>query len=158
MWLMVLVAVARFWLGLCVMSTALALMRGGRSAGRLAWVPATTAFEAGTVSLVLALPTLACLLFLIVPGVIVALRWSQAILLVLDGQARWFDSAEESVTLTWGHRLDILLLWVILALVYLGVAGLAPYVPDAVDWALRAGTSAFSLTMLAAVYRQLIDE
>jgi hypothetical protein len=160
--LLVLVVAAQGWIGLCVSATALALARSTRARFEIGppaivWVPATTAFEAGVVSLALALPTLACLLFLIVPGVVLALRWSQSMMLIVDGRTAWFESAGESATLTHGRRLDILLLWSLLAALFVGVAGLQVDAPPLVDSALHVGATTFSLAVLASIYGHLTE-
>jgi hypothetical protein len=158
--LLVLVVLGQGWITLCVSATALALARAHRAqfyARRpsVVWVPPTTAFEAGCVSLVLALPTLACLLFLIVPGFVLALRWSQTVMVILDGRTTWLESAEESALITRGRRLDILLLWALVAALFLGVAGVQVDAPPVVDSILHVGATTFSLAVLAATYGHL---
>jgi len=158
--LLVLVVIAQGWIGLCVSATALALARSQHApfAGDdrpIVWVPATTAFEAGFVSLALALPTLACLLFLIVPGLVLALRWSQTMMLIVDGRTTWFEAAEESALITHGRRLDILLIWSLLAALFVGVAGVQVDAPPIVDSILHIGATTFSLAVIAAIYGHL---
>jgi hypothetical protein len=158
--LLVLVVLGQGWITLCVSATALALARAHRAqfyARRpsIVWVPPTTAFEAGCVSLALALPTLACALFLVVPGLVLALRWSQSMMLIVDGRTTWFESAEESALLTHGRRLDILLLWLLLAALFVGVAGVQVDAPPVVDSALHVTATTFALAVLAAIYGHL---
>ena len=158
--LLVLVVIAQGWTGLCVSATALALARSQHAPFAteirpIVWVPATTAFEAGFVSLALALPTLASLLFLVVPGVVLALRWSQSLMLIVDGRTSWFESAEESALITHGRRLDILVIWSLLAAVFVGVAGVQADAPPVVDSILHVGATTFSLAVVAAIYGHL---
>src|SRR5262245_3967986 len=75
MLLLTLVVIARFYLGLCVSATSLAIARANGRWRPTSWVAPTTAFEVGFVAICLALPILAGLLFLVVPGVWLALRW-----------------------------------------------------------------------------------
>jgi hypothetical protein len=159
MMLLVLVVLAQGWIGLCISATALAFARAeyGQVPSSIVWVRATTAFEAGIVSLALALPTFALLLFLIVPGIVVALRWSQSMMLILDGRTAWFESAGESALLTHGRRLDILLLWSLLAALFVGVAGVQAYAPAVIDSVLLFGANAFALTVLAVLYAHLTE-
>ncbi len=158
--LLSLVVVAQGWTTLCVSATALAFARASRDQfyghrRAIVWVPATKAFEAGVVSLALVLPTFASLLFLVVPGVILALRWSQSMMLIVDGRTAWFESAEESALLTHGRRLDILLLWSLLAAIFVGVASIQADAPPIVASALHVGATTFSLAVLAAIYGHL---
>ena len=152
-----LVVIAQSWVGLCISATALAITRSEGAARSIVWVPATTAFEAGLVSIALAVPTLASLVFLIVPGVILALRWSLVPMLIVDGRSAWLASAEESAMLTYGRRLDLLLLWSLVAAVFLLVAGVQAVASPALAWPLQVVASAFALTILAAAYGHLTD-
>jgi hypothetical protein len=157
--LLVLVVIAQGWIALCISATALAFTRSeyGQVPSFIVWVPATTAFEAGFVSLALALPTLACLVFLIVPGLMLALRWSQSMMLIVDGRTAWFESAGESALLTHGRRLDILLLWSLIGALFVGVAGIQAYAPAFIGSILLFGANAFALTVLAVLYAHLTE-
>ena len=151
---------ARYWLGLCVMTTALDILRANFRWRPIQWVPAATAIEVALVSAVLTAVTLAALLFLIVPGVIVALWWSQVPMLMLDNQARWFAASTESQALTRGRRLDILMLWIIVgggfALLEWLTSLTAPAAgPDIIRALVRIASTAFSLSFLAATYHEL---
>lgn len=119
------VVVARFWLDLTVTASALRVMRRNFQRAPVYWVPAPTAFQVGVVSIGLTIPILAGAVFLVVPGVILALRWSQAALLILDEKADWFEAAGASAELTEGRRLNILGVWLVvgLALVVAGWLG-----------------------------------
>ncbi|HEX5217336.1 MAG TPA: hypothetical protein VFV98_17870, partial [Vicinamibacterales bacterium] len=91
-----LVVIVRFWLGLCVTATVLAILRANGRWRPTQWVAPTIAFEVGLVAICLTVPILAAVLFFIVPGLWLAIRWSQAVFLLLDRRAAWFESAEAS--------------------------------------------------------------
>jgi hypothetical protein len=154
--LLALVVIARSWVTISVMGTALAVLRG-RAPRHMQWVPPTTAFEVAVVAIGLAIPTLACLLFLIVPGIWLALRWSQTTMLVIDGQAAWFESADASARLTHGRRLEILTIWTMLGCGLLVIEWLmaAPFLPLPAVWAVRLATTTFLASVLAAIYFEL---
>ena len=155
--LAVVVIVARFWVTTSVLTTALAALREPLRRRGLLWALPTTAFQAGVVSIGLAVPMLACLIFLIVPGVWLALRWSQATMLILDGQADWFDAADASADLVRGRYLEILVLLTVVA----GAEALAEWVmtqPSAhigIKLALRAAASTLFSATVAALYFEL---
>lgn len=168
MGLLALVVCARLWVGLSVSATALRVMRGGFRLRPTYWVPATTAFEIVAVSIALAVPIMACILFLIVPGVILALRWSQAAFLILDSEAAWLESAEASAALTRGRYIAILVVWLIVGggfavAAWLGqvsteialAIGTPPQVPQLLGLIVRAGLDAFGLVVTAALYNEL---
>jgi hypothetical protein len=161
----------RFWIGLSVSATALAIMRAGYRWRPARWLSPMVAFEAGLVSLVLFVPVAAALVFLIVPGIVLALRWSQAVMLIVDRRAAWLDAAEASVDLTHGRRMVIFVVWMI-AGAALGIAGWLGGTADAiaaaigapvmlvtaVDWLFQIVADAFSLVLVAAVYHALDAE
>ncbi|MEZ5318380.1 MAG: hypothetical protein R2752_13350 [Vicinamibacterales bacterium] len=113
------------WLGLSVTRTALDVIRADFRPRPVHWVPLPVAFEAGVVALALAVPVLALLVFLIVPGLWLALRWSQATMLILDGEARWFEAAGDSAVWTDGRKTTILLVWLAFSAVTMVVTWLA---------------------------------
>lgn len=166
--LLVVVLCVRFWIGLSVSATALTIMRAGDRWRPFRWLPPTVAFEAGLVSLVLVVPVAAALVFLIVPGVILALRWSQAAMLIVDRRSAWLDAAEASADLTHGRKVAIFAVWLI-AGAALGAAGWlgqtvgeiaaairAPVLlVTAVDALFQIAADAFSLVLVAAVYHAL---
>jgi hypothetical protein len=128
----------------------------------------SVALQAGVVGAVLALPVLAAALFLIVPGVILAIRWSQTAMLIVDGQKSWFSAAEDSAHLVNGRRLEILSIWLIVAGVMVVVAWLqdaavglsaAVSLPGAVlhvvTLLVKIPVDAFSLVLVAATYYEL---
>jgi hypothetical protein len=168
MTLLVIVLGVRFWIGLSVSATALTIMRAGYRWRPARWLSPMVAFEAGLVSLVLFVPVAAALVFLIVPGVLLALRWSQTVMLIVDRRAAWLDAAEASADLTHGRRMAIFALWMI-AGAALGIAGWLGQTADdiagaigapvmlvtAIDWLLQIGADAFSLVLVAAVYHAL---
>jgi hypothetical protein len=168
LWVLGLAIGARFWLGLSVSMTAVDLLR---AEGR--WLPfyvvsPALSLQAAVVSLALVLPVLAGLLFFIVPGVFLALRWSQALMLIADERARWFDAAEASVDLVHGQKLDVFAIWLIaggaLALTtwFDGVvasmasaAGASTLLSAVPSVLLRIGADAFSLALVGATYYEL---
>ena len=166
--LVAIVLCVRFWIGVSVSATALTIMRAGDRWRPARWLSPMVAFEAGLVSLVLFVPVAAALVFLIVPGVLLALRWSQTVMLIVDRRAAWLDAAEASADLTHGRRTMIFALWMI-AGAALGVAGWLGQTADdvaaaigapamlvtAVDWLLQIAADAFSLVLVAAVYHAL---
>ena len=159
---------ARFWLGLSVSMTAVDILRADRR-----WLPfyvvsPARALQAAVISLTLALPVLAGALFLLIPGVFLALRWSQTLMLVADARATWFGAAEASADLVHGQKLDILAIWLIvgcalgLAMWFDGVVasmvsatGAPLVVSTALSLGLRIGADAFSLALVGATYYQL---
>lgn len=169
-WLAVAVVV-RFWTGLCVVATALQMLRTDWRVGRVYWVPAPIAFEAGFVAMATTIPILACIVFLIVPGVLLAVRWSQTVVSILDGRSDWFDAVGDSWALTRGSTWPILAIWLVVGFA-LGVAGwlsqaLAEIVAAASGWTwvssglvygVRIVSSAFGSCMLAAVYYELVPD
>ena len=143
MQLVALIVVAKFWVSMTITATALRVMRRGFVAAPIYWAPATTTFQIAFVTLGLTIPILAFALFLIVPGVWLALRWSQAALLILDEKADWFESAEMSADLTAGRKLDILVVWLLTG-VALAAVGL-------VEWALTSPWTSGDPTRLEAL-------
>jgi hypothetical protein len=168
LWALGLAVGARFWLGLSVSMTAVDLLRAeGRWPPFYAVSPAL-ALQAAVISLALVVPVLAGVLFFIVPGVFLALRWSQALLLIADERARWFEAAEASVDLIHGQKLDIFAIWLIagggLALMQwfdgvvasMALAAGAPTLLSAVPSVLlRIASDAFSLALVGAMYYEL---
>ncbi len=161
---LVAVLVARSWVGLTVSATALVVMRHDFRPRPTWWVGPTAAFEVAVVSIVLVLPIAAATLFLIIPGIWLALRWSQTMLLILDDRARWFESAEASADLVHGHTLELLGLWLILgAAIALVEWLLSPGPPGTAAAAVfgiartgaRVVVDAFALCLVAATYHEL---
>lgn len=168
LWAVGLVVCARFWLSLSVSMTALDVLRAGRR-----WLPfyvvsPALAFKAAVLSLVLALPVLAGAVFLVIPGVFLALRWSQALMLIADERASWFAAAEASADLVHGQKLDILAIWLIVGCVLalatwfdavvaamVSATGAPAVVSVVLSLSLRVGADAFSLALVGATYYQL---
>ncbi|MCC7043531.1 MAG: hypothetical protein IT183_06700 [Acidobacteria bacterium] len=168
LWGLSLAVGARFWLGLSISMTAVDILRSDRQ-----WLPfyavsPALAAQAAVVTLCLALPILAGTVFLIIPGAFLALRWSQALMLIADERARWFHAAEASVDLVHGQKLDIFAIWLIvgcaLALAtwfdavvasMVSATGVHTVVSTALSLALRVGADAFSLALVGATYYQL---
>jgi hypothetical protein len=145
--------------------TAVDILRSDRQ-----WLPfyavsPALALQAAVITLCLALPILAGALFLIVPGVFLALRWSQTLMLIADERTRWFDAAEASADLVHGQKLDIFAIWLIvggaLALAtwldgvvvsMVSATGLPLLVSTTLSLLLRIGADAFSLALVGATY------
>ena len=167
-WLAIAVSV-RFWIGISVAATALLILRTDGRVRRPCWVSPSLALEAGLVALVLMLPILAGILFFIVPGVLLALRWSQVALLIVDGRARWFEAPGLSDLVTGGRRHELFTLWIIvgiggavLAWLVGGVADMAQAafgglgVATVVELAATVAANAFGLALVAATYFELV--
>ena len=162
------VVALRFWIGLSVSLTALQLMRGGFQRRPTYWVGPTTAFQAAVVCAGLGLAVIAGVLFLIIPGIVAAIGWSQAAMLIVDEESEWFEAAGASWLLTSGRRISILIVWLATGAL-LGTAewlvsitadvGAATGVPAAVmialAWIASAAADVFSLSIVAAVYHEL---
>ena len=119
---------------------------------------AAIAFEVGFVAICLAVPILAALLFFIVPGVWLAIRWSQAVFLLLDRREAWFESAEASGLIVKDRYLIVLAVWVIVGAVTYALQALEPVAPLAMIWAVRVVADAFNLAVLASLYYELAEE
>lgn len=168
LWALGLAVGARFWLGLSISMTAVDILRSDRQ-----WLPFYTvspalALQAAVVTLCLALPVLAGAVFLVVPGVLLALRWSQTLMLIADERAQWFEAAEASADLVRGQKLDILAIWLIvggalaLATWFDGVVasmavatGVPTLVSTTLSLLLRIGADALSFALVGATYGQL---
>lgn len=168
LWALGLAVCARFWLGLSVSMTAVDILRADRR-----WLPfyavsPARALQAAVISCTLALPVLAGAVFFLIPGVFLALRWSQTLMLIADARASWFDAAEASVDLVHGQKLDILAIWLIvgcaLALAtwfdavvasMVSATGAPLVVSVALSLVLRVGADAFSLALVGATYYEL---
>jgi len=158
----------RFWLGLSVSMTAVDILRAERQWVPFYPVPPVLALQAAFVSACLILPILAGALFLIVPGVFLALRWSQAPMLIADRRAEWFGAAGDSAVVVRGQKLDILAIWLIvgaalavaawfdgIAAAMLAAAGAPTLFGTALSLILRISADAFGLALTGATYHQL---
>ena len=165
LWLLGVVVSMRFWIGLSVSKTAVELLRAGERWRPFTLVAPAVALEAACVSVVIVLPILAGAIFLIIPGVFLALRWSQVPLLIADGQARWLSALDASVDVVHGHKLDILAVWLLvgagLALMLPvgemlrtvgGAVGLPPSLLVAGRWLVQIPIDAFSLSLAGAIF------
>lgn len=168
LWALGLAVSARFWLGLSISMTAVDILRSNRQ-----WLPfyavsPARALQAAMITLCLALPILAGAVFFIVPGVFLALRWSQTLMLIADEQAQWFGAAEASADLVHGQKLDIFAIWLIVggALVLatwidgvvasmVSATGLPTLVSTTLSVLLRIGADAFSLALVGATYYEV---
>lgn len=162
------VLAVRFWLGLSVSMTAVDILRAGRQWVPFYAVPPALAVQAAVVSACLVLPILAGALFLIVPGVFLALRWSQAPMLIADRRGEWFGAAEDSAVFVHGQKLDILAIWLIvgaaltvaawfdaIAASMMAAAGAPAILGTTLSLILRVGADAFGLALTGATYYQL---
>jgi hypothetical protein len=162
---------AQFWAGLCVTATAVQILRSDGRLRSIYWVPATVAFQAALVSMGLTLAILVGFMFLVIPGLLLSLRWSQAMLLILDGRAEWFESAGQSEVIVYGHKLEILFIWVLvghgfavfgwLSLVSTDISlaiGASWLVPEVIAAAFRVAIHAFGFVVVAAVYHELTPD
>ena len=152
-----LVVIARFWLGLCVTATVLAILRANDRWRPTQWVALTTAFEVGFVAICLTGPILAALLFFIAPGVWLAIRWSQAVFLLLDRRAAWFESAEESGLVVKDRYLRVLAVWLIVGAANYALQAGEPFAPTVLVWAGRVFADTYNLAVLAALYYALAE-
>jgi hypothetical protein len=150
-----LVVIARFWLGLCVTATVLAILRANGRWRPTQWVAPAIAFEVGFVAICLAVPILAALLFFIVPGVWLAIRWSQAVFLLLDRRAAWFESAEASGLVVQDRYLRVLAVWLIVGAANYALQAAEPFAPAALVWGVRVFADTYNLAVLAALYHAL---
>lgn len=161
------VAAVQFWISLGVMITALDHMRHEYLPGPPRIVSPSRALEAGVVSVALVLPILGGLLLLVVPGVLLALRWSQTTLLIAEGEDTWRTATHGSDTLTMGKKTFILMVWLASGAVVVGTGWLASTIgamllsldltaaPRVCDLAGRALSDTFSLSIVAALYHDL---
>ena len=113
------------WLGLATSATAIAVLRDRGRWRPTVWIPAPRAFQVGAVYVAIIAPIMAGLVFLVVPGIVLAIWWSQAGMLVLDGQAEWLDALPESQRLTAGRRFAILVSWLMIGAALAVVEGAA---------------------------------
>jgi hypothetical protein len=168
LWVLGLAVSARFWLSLSISMTVVDILRADRQ-----WLPfyvvsPAQALQAAAVTIVLALPVLAGAVFFVVPGMWLALRWSQILMLTADGRAQWFGAAEASADLVHGQKLDIFAIWLIvgcalaLATWFDGVVvtmvsatGIPAIVSTTLSLVLRIGADAFSLALVGATYYEL---
>ncbi len=157
----------RGWLMLSLAAMGLAMLRGERASLGRQWVHVAVALEVGLVSLVLGIAILAGTVALIVPGVYLLVLWSQAALVIVDGQARLLAAGNWSASLTDGFRLEILGVWAIVfsgfALVELigsamastPLGGLPAALLIAVTWTWRAIAATSGVALAAAIYLEL---
>jgi hypothetical protein len=98
-----------FWLSLSASATALSVLRAGGRWRPVQLVALPKTFEVMLVTGAIAVPILAGIVFLIVPGVLLALYWSQSVYVLIEDRAAWFDAAGESYHLTSGNLSLILI-------------------------------------------------
>jgi len=108
-------------------------------------------------------------LALVIPGVVLAILWSQTTFLIIDRKAQLFDAAGSSRILTRGYRLEIGMIGLLAAAVLLGLEGAAAaleaLVRDAgpadttvaliVTWPIQVLADTFGVAVAAATYFEL---
>ena len=163
----ILVILGRSWLLLSFGALALAMLRGQRTHLLKAWVPVTVALEILIVSVAIGAGIMLGTVALIVPGVYLLLLWSQAVMVLVDREARFFRAASWSASLTDGYRGEIAVLWAVVLggswAIELEVRSLAtsmgavlpPAAALVIQWSWRALTMTFGVAMMAALYHEL---
>jgi len=151
---MVIVILAKGWFSLTLARIALAILRRQHAGFLNQWVPVTAALRIAFVSLVLLAPILLGLLFLVVPGVYLLARWSQATLALIDDRATWFDAADMSNSLTAGYRPWIILIFAIVAAVAVPIDNVVERLTP-LAWLWRAVGSTFGAALAASMYYEL---
>lgn len=151
---MVLTILGRAWFALTLSRIALALLRGQVAGFLNQWVPVQLALQVLAVTLVLVLPILAGTFCLVVPGAYLAARWSQVVMLLLDGRAQWFEALEHSSSLTAGFRFQIVLILIATTLVAVLGDRLFNNI-TLLEWAWRAVSVTFAAALSASLYYHL---
>jgi hypothetical protein len=146
---------AWFWLTLVVSASTIAVLRAGPRWRPLTWVSAPLAFEAAVVTGALTVPILAGLVFLVVPGLCLALCWSQATFLILDRQASWFEAAGASRELASGRWLPIFVVWLLTGAVIAVAGWIGALLPVPMRVVIEIATDTFGLVGLAALFHEL---
>ena len=114
--LMAFLGLALAWLGLGMTRVAIdAVRREPIRYGRLA-TPAGAFLRIIGLFLVIFIPVALGMMFFLVPGIYLALLWSQAYLLILDGKAGVFASLTRSGKMTKGTKLALLGIYLLLIL------------------------------------------
>jgi hypothetical protein len=116
-------------------------------------------------------PILAGIVFLIVPGVLLALYWSQSVYVLIEDRAAWFDAAGESYQLTSGKLSLILIVWLLIGGLQAatGIAGVAmehltidlgwpPLARDIGPLAAKIAADASGILGLASLYHVVTSE
>ena len=151
---MVLLILAKGWFSLTLCRIALAGLRGQVTGVLNQWVSVQEALRIGVVTVVLLFPLLLGFVFLIVPGLYLLGRWSQATLALVDGRAQWFDATDASAGLTAGFRPAILIVLLSVATVTLLVEYLIADVTY-LGWMYRAVASTIGAGLASAMYYEL---
>jgi hypothetical protein len=168
-----------YWLGISVMNAALSLLRGGSASIVEHWVTPATAARAAIVTAVALVPVLIGSL-LIFPGLFLGVIWSQVTTVVIDGRTRSysddqltghqrgvFEALELSALLTRGARIEVLLLFLGVGVIF-GAVDVVNRVLGAVTansmvwWAaptlhlaIKAASDTLCLCFMAALYFEL---
>lgn len=151
---MAILILAKGWFGLTLCRVALAGLRGQVTGVLNQWVPVQAALRIAAVTIVLLAPIVIGLAILIVPGLFLLSRWSQATLLLVDERAQWFEAADESSSLTAGYRAAILILLLSLGTVTLLIEYLI-HDMTLLAWLYRAAGSLVGAALAAAMYYEL---
>jgi hypothetical protein len=98
-------------------------------------MPAEVYIQVAAVGIVCGIAIVAGFLFFIIPGVILALMWSQVYCLIIDRKAQWFESVSLSKQLTEGNKMSLLELFfrifvISLPVVILGILIMKLSLPD----------------------------
>ena len=156
------------WAGLALLPLAIGLMRGESATFTSRLVPFGVFLRLVLVGGVAGLVGLVGLVLLIVPGIYVAIVWSQISALMVDGRADFFDAIEASQDLTRGSRgavfvVEAAVLLLLLAPVLIGFTlGLPLHLQD---WSWTATVAmalvmtplgAFNWAVTAALYLELV--
>lgn len=161
----------RFWVGVSIWSTALDVLRTDGTPSRFRWASLSATLQVAVVTAALALLVIVGTVPFIVPGVWLAVRWSQAPMLIADGRAEWFAAAGDSAHVVNGRRLEILSVWLIVAAVLMVAAWMSTVLADIaaafgasvslssiVSLLIKVPADAFCLTVVAATYFELDRE
>lgn len=178
----VLLLIARSWVGLTIAATALRVLRRDRRAPAIAGVSVLHAIAVLVVTvppvapivvgafLTLAGQVLIALIgsVLIVVGAFWVAAWSQAGMLIIDGRADVMEAGQASVFMTRGFRGEILGIWLLVGAgvaaaswldarvgAFMGAFSVGPPLAALVHLVLRVGSDAFGTCCVAAVYYEL---
>jgi hypothetical protein len=117
------VSVLAMWPGWSMLSLGIALARGEDATLSTRWIPFGLYLRLLLVQLVYGLAMCVGFVLLFVPGIYVAVLWSQAAPLMVDGRAEFLDALGASKDLTEGLKSDIFatfLCWFLVTAVVLG--------------------------------------
>ena len=161
---MAIVIFFKAWFGLTLCHIALALLRRQRAGFLNNWVSIQTGIRICIVNVVLLAPMLLGAMFFALPGLYLLARWSQAVMLQIDGEARWFEAPGQSAMLTEGYKLPILAVWAAPLVAGAMIEWFAGHTgidgPGAIGFLLasagRAIASLAGVALAAATYHELV--